>query len=70
MVPNNDGWICPKCKRVYGPHVDECRKCNTNAQSPTLVYYGNIPDDMTTNTIWHRGELLFVDYPKSKKVKK
>ena len=21
------GWQCPKCRRVYAPHVDECRAC-------------------------------------------
>ncbi len=23
------GWICPKCERVHGPQVDECRECNS-----------------------------------------
>lgn len=22
------GWECPKCNRIYGPHVNECRECN------------------------------------------
>lgn len=24
----NLGWQCPKCNRVYAPHVDECKHCN------------------------------------------
>ena len=23
------GWVCPKCGRVYNPHVTECYHCNT-----------------------------------------
>ena len=23
-----EGWVCPKCGRVYGPHVDGCWWCN------------------------------------------
>lgn len=26
--PDRKGWACPKCERVFAPHVDECRKCN------------------------------------------
>lgn len=22
------GWQCPLCKRIYGPFVQECYKCN------------------------------------------
>ena len=22
------GWICPKCRRVYGPNEHECPYCN------------------------------------------
>lgn len=31
----NRGWICPKCGKVFGPHVDECEYCNT---PPTITY--------------------------------
>lgn len=24
----NSGWICPKCDKVYSPHVKECSHCN------------------------------------------
>lgn len=22
------GWECPKCAKVYGPHIDQCINCN------------------------------------------
>jgi hypothetical protein len=22
------GWACPRCHKVYGPHIDECKYCN------------------------------------------
>lgn len=24
----NNGWICPKCGRVYAPYIAECQHCN------------------------------------------
>lgn len=27
-VTLQEGWVCPKCGKVYGPHVDECYDCN------------------------------------------
>ena len=27
----NTGWVCPKCSKVYGPHVMECHTCNEMA---------------------------------------
>lgn len=24
----NEGWICPKCGRVYAPSVSVCEECN------------------------------------------
>lgn len=24
------GWECPKCAKVYGPHMNECESCNVN----------------------------------------
>lgn len=25
---SNQGWICPKCKRVWGPSAQSCGVCN------------------------------------------
>lgn len=24
----NNGWVCPKCGRVYAPYIPECWHCN------------------------------------------
>jgi hypothetical protein len=24
----SEGWKCPVCGKVWGPHVDGCRECN------------------------------------------
>ncbi len=28
QVGAQQGWQCPLCKRIYGPFVPECLKCN------------------------------------------
>lgn len=28
MSKSNQGWICPKCGRVYAPWVPSCDTCN------------------------------------------
>ena len=35
------GWICPKCGRVYAPHMSWCTQCN-GTYSPNFVYCRNI----------------------------
>lgn len=27
----NEGWVCPKCGRVYAPFVMSCQPCGKNA---------------------------------------
>lgn len=36
------GWECPKCGRVYAPHVEECGACNLKASYaiPVIPYQG------------------------------
>lgn len=34
------GWICPKCGRVYAPHMNWCTYCG-GTYSPNIVYCGN-----------------------------
>lgn len=29
----NNGWICPKCGRVYAPFIPECQYCNEKVES-------------------------------------
>jgi len=29
------GWECPKCHHIFGPHVDECKYCG---QKPLITY--------------------------------
>ena len=46
------GWICPKCGRVYAPHMSWCTNCN-GTYSPNFVYCGttsNIGDYSISNT--------------------
>ena len=31
---NKNGWICPKCGRVYAPWVDKCQYCGCS----TITY--------------------------------
>ena len=33
------GWICPKCGRVYAPHMNWCTNCG-GTYSPNIVYCG------------------------------
>ena len=35
-MANNQGWVCPKCGRVYSPIWVECTKCNTSSMSNTV----------------------------------
>jgi hypothetical protein len=47
-----EGWICPKCGRVFSPWVKECPYCGGNSQItviwrddfPTTYYLGD--DDL------------------------
>lgn len=32
------GWICPKCRRVYGPFVSECPYCNKPNYTITCMW--------------------------------
>ena len=39
----NNGWICPKCGRVYAPFIPECQHCNRENKSisSTIIWNGN-----------------------------
>ena len=38
----NNGWICPKCQRVYSPSTAECATCNQS-----LVPHPYLPTPIT-----------------------
>lgn len=40
----NKGWECPKCGKVYAPHVDECKACNK-----ALIGTGSTNDETITS---------------------
>ena len=46
------GWECPKCKRVYAPHINECEKCNNvRLVSITLTNDYDSEDDLSSSDI-------------------
>lgn len=49
------GWVCPKCSRVYGPASLECWSCNTLINNTTIRtgagnpgYPGGVPPGATS----------------------
>ena len=43
---NRQGWICPKCGRVYSPDTIMCNYCGGNANiTPITVGDKTFPDD-------------------------
>ena len=46
----NKGWVCPKCNKVYAPHVNECNRCN-NQHVNTVNIPGIYPDYVVTANI-------------------
>ena len=32
-----EGWICPKCGRIWGPDIWGCQECNKAIQAPVKV---------------------------------
>jgi len=41
--PIKYGWVCPKCKRVYSPEVNECFVCNEAYNRPGEPGYTTLP---------------------------
>ena len=40
---NKNGWVCPKCGRVYAPWIDKCQYCGNSTITytpPTCPYHG------------------------------
>lgn len=38
-MAEQQGWICPVCKRVYAPWVKECEACNGAKVDPVVEPY-------------------------------
>lgn len=52
-MSDNKGWECPKCERVYGPHVDECKYCSSGlAGLPELPKLPELPQLPRHRPIW------------------
>jgi hypothetical protein len=51
------GWICPKCDRVYAPHVSQCWECNRRevliCHPPTLPHFEFVPAEQTSEPLRH-----------------
>ena len=43
----SEGWKCPVCGKVWGPHVDGCRECNGQVEYKwryiPVPYYPSYP---------------------------
>ncbi len=42
------GWVCPKCSKVYGPHVMECHTCNATVSKQQQA----IPNQIHVPSVW------------------
>lgn len=47
-VGAQQGWQCPLCKRIYGPFVPECLRCN-NVEM-TLKVGDKVIEELKKNT--------------------
>ena len=43
----NTGWVCPKCSKVYAPHVVECHACNAAASEQQKAVPNRLPEPPT-----------------------
>lgn len=50
-----NGWICPKCGRVYAPFIPECQHCNKEVKTinGTIICDGN-KTGIITDAEWQR----------------
>lgn len=49
-IDANQGWVCPKCGKVYAPWVSECSRCGVEKEIkstpklvPTVYGWSNVP---------------------------
>lgn len=45
---DNRGWICPRCSRVYAPHVMTCWHCNHQIENGVTITGAPLPADPPT----------------------
>lgn len=55
------GWICPKCGKVYAPHVDECSDCNNNWIKPNPYPWTPEPSPYVPTNPWENPWVGTVD---------
>lgn len=48
QVGAQQGWQCPLCKRIYGPFVQECLRCN-NVEMTLKIGDVNIDEILKKN---------------------
>lgn len=37
QMARQEGWICPKCGKVYSPSVDNCSSCNGGGKQVNMT---------------------------------
>jgi hypothetical protein len=50
---NKQGWICPKCGRVYSPSWFQCSHCNRNCDHE---FVSEIDNPFVKGLISHKGK--------------
>ena len=57
VINTQQGWICPKCQRVYAPWVDKCQYCDgstiTNTPPTICPYQWWYINPISTTTTTH-----------------
>ena len=53
----NRGWVCPKCEKVYAPHIAQCWECNsrevTLCSPPLTTCVEFIPVKQPSDPLFH-----------------
>lgn len=61
---NNQGWICPICRRVWAPFIMECKTCNKDIKMKMTPFSAPlVPFEFPTPRNNNLGEIPIV-FPK------